>query len=104
MSIDVVAMTKETMINLFEGYVTEFRKYFGSDVVHNLGGSIVLTEELLSDKGLYKAVDYSLFIMSSSLDRLITATDEELDSVEKYVLRSFELATRDIYVRLSEIE
>ena len=104
MSIDVVAMTKDKMINLFEGYVVEFRKYFGSDVVHNLGGSIVLTEELLSDKELYKAVDYSLFTMSSSLDRLIVATDEELDSVEKYVLRSFELAMRDIYVRLSEIE
>lgn len=104
MSIDVVAMTKDKMIDLFEGYVAEFRKYFGSDVVHNLCGSIVLTEELLSDKELYETVDYSLYTMCSSLDRLVAATDEELDSVEKYVLRSFELAMRDIYVRLSEIE
>ena len=35
MSIDVVAMAKET-IELFESYVAEFREYFGSDVVHNL--------------------------------------------------------------------
>ena len=104
MSINVVAMTKDKMIDLFEKYAAEFGKYFGSDVVHNLCGNIVLSEELLGDKELYKAVDYSLFTMSSSLDRLIAATDEELDSIEKYVLRSFELAMRDIYVRLSEIE
>ena len=62
--------------------------------------SFSLTVKALEDKELYKAVDHSLFIMSNSMSKIKSAPNEELDSVERYALRSFELAMRDIYVKL----
>ena len=100
MSIDVVAMTELRMIELFDKYIESYRKYFGSDIIHNLCGRLTLTEEALEDKELYKAVDHSLFAMSNSMSKIKSAPNEELDSVERYALRSFELAMRDIYVKL----
>lgn len=100
MSINVAAMTKSRMIELFDKYIESYRKYFGSEIIHNLCGRLILTEEALEDKELYKAVDYSLFTMSNSMSKVKSAPNEELDSVERYALRSFELAMRDIYIKL----
>ena len=100
MSINVTAMTKSRMIELFNQYIESYRKYFGSEIIHNLCGRLTLTEEALKDKELYKAVDHALFTMSNSMSKIKSAPNEELDSVERYALRSFELAMRDIYIRL----
>lgn len=100
MSINVAAMTKSRMIELFDKYIESYRKYFGSEIIHNLCGRLILTEEALEDKELYKAVDYSLFTMSNSMSKVKSAPNEELDSVERYALRSFELAMCDIYIKL----
>ena len=100
MSINVTAMTKSRMIELFDKYIESYRKYFGSEIIHNLCGRLILTEEALEDKELYKAVDHSLFTMSNSMNKVRSVPNEELDSVERYALRSFELAMRDIYIRL----